>query len=70
MSLLLDALGQAVTLLFGGDGEVCPDHRAGRPAGALVVGISACIRHDARDWSFLELVGSQVATAVANARAY
>ena len=40
---------------------------AGRPAGALVVGISACIRLDARYWSFLELVGSQVATAVANA---
>ncbi len=36
----------------------------------LVVGISACIRLDARYWSFLELVGSQVATAVANARAY
>lgn len=43
---------------------------AGRPAGALVVGISACIRLDERYRSFLELVGSQVATAVANARAY
>ena len=43
---------------------------AGRPAGALVVGISACIRLDVKYWSFLELVGSQVATAVANARAY
>ena len=43
---------------------------ARRPAGALVVGISACIRLDDRYRSFLELVGSQVATAVANARAY
>ena len=42
----------------------------GRPAGALVVGISACIRLDARYKSFLELMGSQVATAIANARAY
>jgi signal transduction histidine kinase len=43
---------------------------AHRPAGALVVGISSCIRLDVRYSSFLELVGSQVATAVANARAY
>ena len=43
---------------------------ARRPAGVLVVGISACIRLDDRYRSFLELVGSQVATAVANARAY
>ena len=43
---------------------------AHRPAGALVVGISACIRLDARYKSFLELVGAQVATAIANARAY
>ena len=41
-----------------------------RPAGALVVGISACIRLDDRYRSFLALVGAQVATAVANARAY
>lgn len=41
-----------------------------RPAGALVVGISACIRLDDRYTSFLELVGSQVATAIANSRAY
>ena len=45
-------------------------HLAGRPAGALVVGISACLRPDERYMSFLELLGSQVATAVANARAY
>jgi signal transduction histidine kinase/ActR/RegA family two-component response regulator len=43
---------------------------AGRPAGALVVGISACIRLDQAYMSFLSLVGSQIATAVANTRAY
>jgi len=43
---------------------------SGRPAGALVVGISACIRFDYRYASFLGLVGSQISTAVANARAY
>jgi signal transduction histidine kinase len=43
---------------------------SGRPAGALVVGLSACLRPDERYMSFLDLVGSQVATAVANARAY
>jgi signal transduction histidine kinase len=43
---------------------------ARRPAGALVVGISACIRLDERYRSFLDLVGAQVASAVANARAY
>jgi signal transduction histidine kinase len=43
---------------------------AHRPAGALVVGISAYIRVDERYRIFLELVGAQVATAVANARAY
>jgi len=42
----------------------------GRPAGALVVGISACIRLDQLYLSFLSLVGSQIATAVANTRAY
>jgi signal transduction histidine kinase/ActR/RegA family two-component response regulator len=43
---------------------------ARRPAGVLVVGISACIRFDNRYTSFLELLGAQVATAVANARAW
>ena len=43
---------------------------AHRPAGALVVGISACLRPDALYMGFLELLGSQVATAIANARAY
>ena len=43
---------------------------ANRPAGAVVVGISPRIRLDRLYSSFLELVGSQIATAVANARAY
>jgi len=43
---------------------------AHRPAGALVVGISPRIRLDKLYASFLELVGSQIAAAVANARAY
>jgi signal transduction histidine kinase/DNA-binding response OmpR family regulator len=41
-----------------------------RPAGVLVAGISACIRPDERYTAFLELVGAQIASAVANARAY
>jgi len=41
-----------------------------RPAGALVVGISSCIRPDGFYTSFLDLVGAQIATAIANARAY
>ena len=43
---------------------------ANRPAGAVVVGISPRIRLDKLYSTFLELVGSQIATAVANARAY
>ena len=41
-----------------------------RPAGAVVFGISAHIRLDRLYSSFLELVGSQIATAIGNARAY
>ena len=43
---------------------------ARKPAGALVVGISPRIRLDKLYASFLELVGAQIATAIANARAY
>jgi signal transduction histidine kinase/DNA-binding response OmpR family regulator len=43
---------------------------ANHPAGALVAGVSAYIRPDAQYVSFLELVASQVSSAVANARAY
>ena len=42
----------------------------GKPAGALVVGVSPRMRLDELYASFLELVGSQIATTVANARAY
>ena len=43
---------------------------ANRPAGAVVIGISPRIPLDKLYSTFLELVGSQIATAVANARAY
>jgi signal transduction histidine kinase len=43
---------------------------ARKPAGALVVGISPRIRLDKLYAGFLELVGAQIATAIANARAY
>jgi signal transduction histidine kinase len=51
---------------------VLPIARPGdpRPAGALIVGISARQRLDRKYRDFLELVASQVATAVASARAY
>jgi signal transduction histidine kinase len=41
-----------------------------KPAGVLVVGISPRMRLDKLYSSFLELVGAQIATALANARAY
>ncbi len=40
------------------------------PAGALVVGISAQIAPDSQYLAFCELLSSQVATAIANARSY
>ncbi|MDY6983552.1 MAG: ATP-binding protein, partial [Pseudomonadota bacterium] len=45
-------------------------HIAGRAAGVLVLGLSPCIAVDTAYMTFLELLGAQVATAVANARAY
>ena len=45
-------------------------HLAGRSAGALVVGLSAYLRPDTRYLTFISLLGSQVSTAVGNARAY
>jgi signal transduction histidine kinase len=45
-------------------------HGTASAAGALVVGLSSCIRLDAAYMTFLELLGAQVATAIANARAY
>ena len=43
---------------------------ANRPAGVLVAGVSSRIRLDSEYSGFFDLVGAQVATAVANARAY
>ena len=43
---------------------------SGRPAGVLIVGVSARIALDPEYLMFLDLVSSQVATAIANARAY
>ncbi|HET7810925.1 MAG TPA: ATP-binding protein [Steroidobacteraceae bacterium] len=43
---------------------------AHQPAGAMIIGVSPRIPLDDLYSSFIELVGSQVATAVANARAY
>jgi PAS domain S-box-containing protein len=45
-------------------------HLAHQLAGVLVVGISARLRFDELYASFLELVATQVATAIAHARAY
>ena len=45
-------------------------HSAGRAAGALVVGLSPVIAVDTAYMTFLDLLGAQVATAVASARAY
>ncbi|HET9864062.1 MAG TPA: ATP-binding protein [Steroidobacteraceae bacterium] len=43
---------------------------AHQPAGALVVGLSPRIRLDERYAGFLELMGAQIATAIAKTRAY
>jgi len=47
-----------------------PSSRPHELAGLMMVGISARLNFDARYRSFLELVGAQVATFVADARAY
>src|SRR5690606_11383834 len=41
-----------------------------RPAGVLIVGLSACVNFDDRYKEFLKLLSAPVATAIANARAY
>src|SRR4030095_946147 len=43
---------------------------AHQPAGVLVAGVSSRLALDAHYTSFYELVAGQIATAVANARAY
>ena len=47
-----------------------PSNRAHRPAGLMVAGISARLAFDAYYRDFLDLVRTQIATAIANARAY
>jgi len=72
---LRDETTQVLTDIEGMPGKaavVIPikSNLAHKPAGALVVGISPRIRLDELYSSFLELVGSQIAVGVANARAY
>ena len=47
-----------------------PSHKAHEPAGLLVAGVSPRLRLDEHYLDFLELLRTQVATAIANARAY
>jgi len=47
-----------------------PSSKAGVPAGLMVVGLSARLRFDDDYRSFLELLRTQIATAIARARAY
>ena len=47
-----------------------PSNIANRPAGVLVAGVSARLAMDERYLGFLELLTAQIATAIANARAY
>jgi signal transduction histidine kinase len=47
-----------------------PSNKVNEPVGLLVAGVSARLRFDEYYRDFLELVRTQVATAIANARAY
>lgn len=47
-----------------------PSTVAHHPAGFMVAGLSSCLRFDDSYRVFLELVSSQIATVIANARAY
>jgi PAS domain S-box-containing protein len=47
-----------------------PSNKAHEPAGVMVAGVSARLKFDEYYRDFLELVRTQVATAIANARAY
>jgi signal transduction histidine kinase len=76
---LADALETERTLVCSAPAGLATDmvamvpiksNMAHHPAGALVVGISPRIRFDAAYSGFLELMGSQIATAIANARAH
>jgi PAS domain S-box-containing protein len=47
-----------------------PSHKVHEPAGVMVIGVSPRLQLDEYYRDFLELVRTQVATAIANARAY
>ncbi|MDW3688447.1 ATP-binding protein [Cupriavidus sp. CV2] len=47
-----------------------PSNLGGKPAGFMVAGVSARLKWDQRYRDFLDLAKAQVATAIANARAY
>jgi PAS domain S-box-containing protein len=47
-----------------------PSNKAHEPVGLLIVGVNARLKFDQHYKDFLELVRTQVATAIANARAY
>jgi len=47
-----------------------PSHKAGEPAGVMVLGVSARLDFDEAYRDFFDLVKTQIATAIANARAY
>jgi PAS domain S-box-containing protein len=47
-----------------------PSHKAHEPAGIMVAGVSCRLEFDAYYRDFFELVRTQIATAIANARAY
>jgi PAS domain S-box-containing protein len=47
-----------------------PSNKAHEPAGLMVAGVSARLKYDQLYKDFIELVRTQVATAIANARAY
>jgi PAS domain S-box-containing protein len=47
-----------------------PSHKPGEPAGVMVLGVSARLQFDDAYRDFFDLVKTQIATAIANARAY
>jgi signal transduction histidine kinase len=47
-----------------------PSNKSHEPAGLMILGISSRLRFDERYRDFLDLVKTQVATAIANARSY
>ncbi len=75
----VDALGEKFTPLPAGPWSDPPDaavvlpiasSRAGEPVGAIVAGLSARLAFDEYYKDFLDLVRTQIATAISHARAY